>query len=228
VTLADTASSHPSLVDIDPAILYFGTPVALISTVSGSGHPNVTPMSSVFWLGRTALLGLAARSQAAMNLTETGECVIVLPSSDQVEAVDRLALTTGRNPVSERKAAVGYAFERDKFGRAGLTPVPSHGVRPFSAAECPVNLEGRVVALHPLEADDPQAAGSITAFEVKVGAVRIHEDLRMAGHPNRIDPDRWRPLIMSFQKFYGLTEQVHPSRLSTISEEWYRRRRSGR
>ena len=27
----------------------------------------------------------------------------------------------------------------------------------------------------------------------------------MEGQPNRIDPDKWRPLIMSFQQFYGLT-----------------------
>ena len=32
----------------------------------------------------------------------------------------------------------------------------------------------------------------------------------MDGWPNRIDPDKWRPLIMSFQKFYGLASgQVH-------------------
>jgi hypothetical protein len=29
----------------------------------------------------------------------------------------------------------------------------------------------------------------------------------MDGQPNRVDPDKWRPLIMSFQQFYGLGEQ---------------------
>ncbi|WP_277602060.1 hypothetical protein [Nocardioides turkmenicus] len=36
------------------------------------------------------------------------------------------------------------------------------------------------------------------------------------------DPDRWRPLVMSFQQFYGFGERVHPSRLASIDEELYR------
>ena len=44
------------------------------------------------------------------------------------------------------------------------------------------------------------------------------------GERNRIDPDRWRPLIMSFQQFYGLTpDRLHDSTLARISEELYRR-----
>jgi hypothetical protein len=44
----------------------------------------------------------------------------------------------------------------------------------------------------------------------------------MAGTVDRIDPDAWRPLIMSFQKFYGLGAQVHPSTLASIPEHLYR------
>jgi hypothetical protein len=29
-------------------------------------------------------------------------------------------------------------------------------------------------------------------------------------------------LIMSFQYFYGLGDQLHPAKLATIDEEWYR------
>ena len=45
----------------------------------------------------------------------------------------------------------------------------------------------------------------------------------MDGHQNRIDPARWRPLIMNFQKLYGVsgTEIVH-SRLAEIEEKSYR------
>jgi hypothetical protein len=43
----------------------------------------------------------------------------------------------------------------------------------------------------------------------------------MEGHANRIDPDKWSPLIMNFQKFYGLGGQVHPSRLADIPEQAY-------
>ena len=209
-------------VTIDPAILYFGTPVALIGTVSATGRPNLTPMSSVFWLGHTAVLGLGASTQAALNLHETGDCVINLPSSAQVDAVDRLALTTGRDPVPVRKAETGYRHESDKFGRAGLTPVDSTTVTSFRVRECPVQLEAQLVSQHGLGPQGSDGTQRLVAFEVSVTAVHIHPELRLEGHRNRVDPDKWRPLIMSFQKFYGLTEQVHPSTLSTIDEEWYR------
>jgi hypothetical protein len=54
--------------------------------------------------------------------------------------------------------------------------------------------------------------------------VRVHVDdaIRLAGFSDRIDPDRWRPLIMSFARFYGLGESVHPSTLAEIPEDAYR------
>jgi flavin reductase (DIM6/NTAB) family NADH-FMN oxidoreductase RutF len=207
-----------SHVSIDPSILYFGTPVVLVSTIGSDGRPNLAPISSVFWLGHTAVIGLGRRSRTAQNLAETGQCVLNLPSVDQVAAVDRLALTTGQDPVSDRKRAVGYRFVADKFGRAGLTPEPSATVAPARVAECPVHLEATVTGTHVLG----RGAGATEAVELAVTRVHVHESLRLPGHAHRIDPDRWRPLIMSFQQFYGLGERVLPSRLSTITEEWYR------
>ena len=48
---------------IDPAILYFGTPVVLVSSINPDGTPNLAPMSSAWWLGRSCMLGFGARSQ---------------------------------------------------------------------------------------------------------------------------------------------------------------------
>src|SRR5437016_7801839 len=42
---------------IEPTILYFGTPVALISTLNQDGTPNLAPMSSAWWLGWSCMLG---------------------------------------------------------------------------------------------------------------------------------------------------------------------------
>jgi flavin reductase (DIM6/NTAB) family NADH-FMN oxidoreductase RutF len=133
-----------------------------------------------------------------------------------------LALTTGRDPVPPGKASVGYHYEPDKFGRAGLTPVPAETVRPPRAAECPVNLEARVADIYELEKDDSGTGAGTVAVEVAITRVHVHPDIRLPGTENRIDPDAWRPLIMSFQRFYGLGDQLHPSRLATIGEEWYR------
>ena len=55
----------------DPAILYFGTPVVLLSTVNPDGSPNLAPISSVYWLGHQAMLGINRRSQSWGNLART-------------------------------------------------------------------------------------------------------------------------------------------------------------
>jgi hypothetical protein len=44
----------------------------------------------------------------------------------------------------------------------------------------------------------------------------------MDGFENRIDPDKWLPLIMSFCQFYGLGERVGQSTLAEIPEDAYR------
>jgi len=74
---------------IEPGILYFGTPVVLISTLNEDGSPNLAPMSSAFWLGWRCVLGLATGSKTPQNMIRTGECVLNLPSADLVAMVDR-------------------------------------------------------------------------------------------------------------------------------------------
>ncbi|WP_308250249.1 flavin reductase family protein [Sphaerisporangium fuscum] len=214
-----TTSTHSR---IEPGILYFGTPVVLLSTSNEDGSPNLAPMSSAFWLGWRAMLGLGSRSQTAQNMLRTRECVMNLPSDALASAVDRLALTTGADPVPERKYERGYRHVRDKFRRAGLTAIAAETVTPPRVAECPVNMEAVVEAVHPLAEDDEGQRGGILVFEVRVQRVHVHEEIRMKGTNDRIDPDAWRPMIMSFQKLYGLGPQVHPSTLARIPEELYR------
>ncbi|MGI5341597.1 flavin reductase family protein [Streptomyces sp. CA-181903] len=212
----------PTHTRIEPNILYFGTPVVLLSTENEDGTPNLAPMSSVFWLGWRAVLGLSARAQTSLNLTRTRECVLNLPSDALAAHVDRLALTTGRNPVPPRKAERGYRYVPDKFGRAGLTPVPSETVAAPRVAECPVAMEAVLEAVHPIGEDDERQRGSIVAFEVRVRRVFVHDGIRLPGTDDHVDPDAWRPLVMSFQQLYGLGPRVHGSRLASIPERWYR------
>ncbi len=210
------------IVSAEPSILYFGTPVALLSTINPDGSANLAPMSSVFWLGWRAVLGLSAASQTAQNLRRTGEVVINLPSAAMADHVDRLALTTGSDPVPGYKAERGYRHEAHKFARAGLTPLASETVAPPRAREAPVQLEATIEAIHSLAAEDAAQAGKILTFEARILRVHVHDDIRIDGQTDRIDPDKWRPLIMSFQKFYGLADQLRPSTLATIPEAVYR------
>ena len=207
----------------EPAILYFGTPVVLISTVNEDGSANLAPMSSAFWLGWRCVLGLGAGSQTARNLQRARQCVLNLPSEAQVAQVDRLALTTGADPVPAVKAARGYRHVRDKFAASGLTPDASHAVAAPRVRECPVQLEAVVEAVHGIADDDGLLRGRLLNFELRIIRVHLDTGILMDGHANRVDPDRWRPLVMSFQKFYGLgSDQLHASALSSIPEAMYR------
>jgi len=195
---------------IEPTILYFGTPVALISTLNEDGSPNLAPMSSAWWLGWTCMLGLGSMGQTSDNLIRTRECVINLPSAALVSHVDRLALTTGKNPVPDRKREWGYRFEADKFREAGLTPAPSETVVSPRVAECPVQMEGVVHHHRPFGKNV-----SANVFEVHITRLHVDESLLDDSGPRpHIDPERWEPLIMSFCRFFGLGGEVHPSRLA--------------
>ncbi len=147
-----------------------------------------------------------------------------LPSVDQVAAVDRLARLTGSNPVPPHKVAMGYQYEPDKLGVAGLTSDESEIVAPPRIRECPVQLEAVLEKAHPIAENDPARKGNLIALEVRIVRVHIEEHLLLAGHENRIDPDAWRPLVMSFCQFYALGPQVHSSRLAEIPEPAYRPR----
>lgn len=129
-------------VQSEPSILYFGTPVVLISTLNEDGTYNLAPMSSAFWLGWRCILDLSAKSKTTQKLIRTGECVLNLPS--------------------------------------------------------------------------------MTSETVDAPRVHIEESIWLAGEPNRIDPDKWRPLIMSFQEFYGLGSRLQSSTLGQIPEYLYR------
>jgi flavin reductase (DIM6/NTAB) family NADH-FMN oxidoreductase RutF len=188
-------------------VLYFGTPVVLISTVNEDGTANLAPMSSAWWLGQTTVIGMGDRSRTAANLQRERECVLNLPPSSLVGAVDRIAMTTGRPDVPEGKAAQGYRYVADKFALGGLTGQPSDLVAPPRVAECPIQLEGRVTGTHRLAGD------GATAYEIEVLRTHVDDSLLVPGTAH-IDPLRWDPLIMKFCEFFGGGVNVHASRLA--------------
>ncbi|PWT70522.1 MAG: flavin reductase [Bacteroidetes bacterium] len=206
----------------DPSILYFGTPVVLVGTTNEDGTYNVAPISSIFWLGWRAVIGISALSKSTANLQRTGEVVLNLPSVCEVDAVNKLALTTGTNPVPESKRQKGYRYEPDKWSVSGLTPRAADLVEAPLIDECPVQLEAVVTAIHSLAEDREIQRGRIFTIELKIIRVHLQDHILMDGHPNRIDPNKWRPLIMSFQQFYGLGHQLRPSTLAHVPEHLYR------
>jgi len=190
-------------------VLYFGTPVVLISSRNEDGSTNLAPMSSAWWLDQTCLLGLGNSSQTSRNLLREGECVLNLPSSAQADAVDRIAMTTGRREVPEYKRLQGYRHEPDKLALGGFTEQTSDLVRPSRIAECPIQLECRVVTSYPLD----NAGLNCAAFQVEVLRAHVEEHLVIPG-THYVDPDAWDPLIMKFCEYYGGGKNLRPSKLA--------------
>jgi flavin reductase (DIM6/NTAB) family NADH-FMN oxidoreductase RutF len=207
----------------EPPILYVGTPVVLISTCNEDGSPNLAPMSSAFWLGWRGVLGLDRSSKTVANMLRTRQCVLNLPSVAQANAVDRIALTTGSEVLPPHKVTRGYRFEKDKFATAGLTPIASETIDPPRAMECPIQMEAVVEHTYEMSENDPASRGRRILFELRIQRVFVEPSILADGDPNRIDPDKWRPLLMSFQKLYGLADrQAQASRLSQIPEALYK------
>lgn len=205
----------------EPPILYFGTPVVLVSTLNADHTYNLAPMSSIFWLGWRCVIGLSSFSKTTENIMREKQCVLNLPSVNQVAAVNLLALTTGSNPVPEGKQQKGYRYEPRKFEISGLTSVDSLVVNAPRVQECPVQLEAELKKINPLADDNPRQKGRLITFELRIVKVHLDDGILMKGYEHRVDPDLWRPLIMSFQQFYGLGKKVEKSTLGTVPEHTY-------
>jgi flavin reductase (DIM6/NTAB) family NADH-FMN oxidoreductase RutF len=217
------SASSPSHSIISPAILYWGTPVVIVSSENEDGTTNIAAMSSAFWLGHHCMLGFGSGSKTPQNIARTKQCVLNLPDDSMTDCINALSVTTGTEKVPPAKVARGYRYVKDKWTWASLTPQSSDFVTPARVKQCPVQMECELVAAHPLMRNMPDLHGGLVALEVRVMRVHVVDELRMEGHANRIDPDSWKPLIMSFQQLYGLRDgKAAKSTLARINEESYR------
>jgi flavin reductase (DIM6/NTAB) family NADH-FMN oxidoreductase RutF len=191
---------------IAPNILYFGNPIAIVTSVNKDGTPNLAPISSFWALGWTMVLGLLSGTQTLDNFQERPDCVVNLPSPDMWSSVERLAPLTGKYPVPPEKAAK-FRFEPDKFRAAGFTPVRSEWVLAPRVRECPVQLEATVSRIHMLDGEGRLAKlGGGAAVEVRVVKAHVREDLVVQG--KHVDPTKWQPLIYNFRHYFGLGTEL--------------------
>jgi flavin reductase (DIM6/NTAB) family NADH-FMN oxidoreductase RutF len=186
---------------IEPKILYFGNPVALISSLNEDGTTNLAPISSFWALGWTLVLGLLNDTKTLENFGRHRECVVNLPSPEMWEQVEKLAPLTGKSPVPEEKAKQ-FHFAKDKFGQSAMSPVASEVVEPMRAAECPIQMEARVAQIFDLSGERLGRLGGGAAAEVEVLRVHAREDFVLG--ENYIDPAKWSPLIYNFRHYFRL------------------------
>ncbi|MCC6260452.1 MAG: flavin reductase family protein [Anaerolineales bacterium] len=196
-----TQFDYPTTRTIQPKILYFGTPVVLITSLNEDGSSNLAPLSSAWALGWRIVIGLGTDGKTFENLVRCGECVLNFPSDNLWTAVEKLASLTGKFPVPLDKQAQ-FRYEKDKFTAAGLSPAPSELVAVPRVAECPLQMEGRVRNIQPIgEADD-----GIAAVEVEILKVHAHADILQGS--DHIAPQMWRPLIYNFRHYFGLGQEL--------------------
>ncbi|HZP03290.1 MAG TPA: flavin reductase family protein [Terracidiphilus sp.] len=206
-----TPTSAPTISEVEfatiaPKILYFGTPVAIVSTANEDGTPNLAPISSFWALGWTVVLGLLRDTKTLQNFEANPDCVINIPSPDLWQQIERLAPLTGLDPVPEEKAHK-FRYEHDKFTAAQLTPLASECVSVPRVKECSAQLEGRARKIHALEGEARlhELTGG-AAVEVEILRVHVRKDFVLK--ENYVDPSRWQPLIYNFRHYYGLGEEL--------------------
>lgn len=201
--MPDTVISPPRHVVIQPSILYFGTPVVLMTTRNTDGTANITPMSSAWALGRRVLLGLGNEGHGTLNLRREREAVLNLPAGDLWRQVERIAPTTGSDPVPGYKVARGYRHAADKFSLGGFTALASETVKAPRIAECPLQLEVIVTGfLSDNSGGNPGDSAPHTVAEVEVLRVHAHEDIVVPGS-DHIDTEKWKPLLYVFRHYFS-------------------------
>ena len=202
----ENSDEDARFVTITPKILYFGTPVALVSSLNEDESPNLAPISSFWALGWTMTLGLLAQTKTLENLRRRPDCVVNLPSPEMWRQVEAIAPLTGQNPVPEDKADK-FRFEKDKFGAGAFTPWPSEVVSAPRVKECPVQMEAILRKIHDLEGDSRlRQLGGGAAVEVEIIRVHVRQDFVLK--ENHIDPEKWQPLIYNFRHYFGLGEEL--------------------
>ena len=103
----------------------------------------------------------------------------------------------------EYKAALGYRYVPDKFGCAGLTPLRSLQVAPPRIAECPLQMEARLLVAHQAQtADAREPPPDFCILETRVVQTHAHRDIVIDG-TQHVDTSSWQPLLYVFRHYFG-------------------------
>jgi flavin reductase (DIM6/NTAB) family NADH-FMN oxidoreductase RutF len=167
----------------------YPSPAGLISSVAADGTPNIITLGETFnvSIDKPVVLGLAITPERYSYelIRDSGEFVVNLPTADMAEVVDRCGTISGRE--------VG-----DKFAYAGLTPLPAAKVRAPLIAECPVNIECRLIDIIP--------AGDHDLFRGE--AVAEHVDEQCLDANGNIAVERLNPLIYALGQYWSVGEKL--------------------
>lgn len=194
-----------NMLSVDFSSLYFGTPVALLSTRNPDGTTNLSPISSWWILDNSLMIGLATANQCYENIANHPEIVLNIPDARLWRNIEAIAATSAKTPLPTQKKKMGYGFEKDKFSRSRLNEVGSICVSPGSVKECPVKIEARMIRQMPLG----ESGEELAAMEARILRVHIAEELlgSRCGNP-RFLVEKWQPLYYIFRHYYSVGERL--------------------
>jgi flavin reductase (DIM6/NTAB) family NADH-FMN oxidoreductase RutF len=109
-----------------------------------------------------------------------------------------------KDPVPELKAKQ-FRTEKDKFAAGGFTRRDSEIVKPSRAAECPIQMEAKVLSLHEMGGAKLRVLGGGIVAIVEIVRVHADESLLIDGS-DHIDPEKWSPLVYNFRHYFDLSD----------------------
>ena len=156
----------------------YPTPAALITSVAPDGKANIITLGEVYnlSLGRPTIVGVSIRKATYSHglISESREYVVNMPTTKIVREVDLCGTMSGRSV--------------NKFAEVGLTPIPATIVKPPLIAECPVNVECKVIGMEEI--------GDHDMFKGEVVATHVEDYL--LDEEGRVCPDRLDVLCFLF------------------------------
>lgn len=163
-------------------------PIAFVSTVSPDGIANLAPFSFFNGVGSNPMTVVFCPG----NRRDGGEKDTLRNAKPVSEGgVGEFVVNLAREEYARQVAAAAEMLEAEvsEFEAVGLTPVPSHAVRPPRLGESPVVFECRTLEVIRTNPGQP-AGGNLVLGEV----VWIHVADDLLDERMRVDPERLRAI----------------------------------
>lgn len=143
-------------------------PIALVSTISPDGHPNLAPFSFFAGVGSNpmTLLFCPANTERGGEKDSLRNAKPTCEGGTGEFVVNIVSLSVGRQMAA---CAEPLAYGESEFALSGLTQLPSEAVTPPRVAECPICFECKTTQVIRTNPGQP-AGGNIVIGEV----VRVH------------------------------------------------------
>ncbi len=166
----------------------YPSPAGLVTSVDAEGRPNIITLGEIFNLSirEPVIVGIAMAPERYSHelISRQKEYVVNLPPAALLPKVLACGSMSGR--------------DKDKFAETGLTPLPATHVKPPLIAECPVNIECRVLQI--------ETIGDHDLFQGEVLAHHVSPDVLT--DDGKLDPDKLSTIVLAGGHFFDLGEHL--------------------